>query len=534
MVISSFCLRAHNTEKVQKGLNAGQLRQMALNGELSPNDQIQKEGDTSWYAASKVKGLTFKVKNGQPSKSVHETIHDIHLELEVLKAKLSQLSPGKSSPGPAGPKGLQGEQGPAGPKGLQGERGPAGPKGEAATVSSKPSTQFTHTIENLKTQLQALRQDIEKAKTTTGSPGVPGPAGSKGLQGERGLIGPKGEPGLKGERGPIGPKGEPGLKGERGPKGEVAETNTSSTRFVHTIENLKKQIQSLHQNIEETKSGIAKPGIPGPAGPKGLQGEPGKAGSQGLRGENGTQGLIGKTGEQGEIGPQGLKGEIGPQGKQGPQGLKGDVGPQGEQGLQGLKGETGLQGEQGPQGLQGEIGLQGERGLQGAKGETGSKGEQGLSGETGAKGETGLQGTKGEIGSRGPQGPAGPQGATGPAGPKGDTRDTELDAHLAQALKNLNKGLKAIKEEIEEIRVDQTHLLKRQSAIESVAKRFSTQDPEVINHLNDKISTLNEKVDKLANNASASSGSFISDAIDPIAEYEKIIKSRISKKPSKE
>ena len=42
----------------------------------------------------------------------------------------------------------------------------------------------------------------------------------------------------------------------------------------------------------------------------------------------------------------------------------------------------------------------------------------------------------------------------------------------------------------EEIRVDQTHLLKRQSAIESVAKRFSTQDPEVINHLNDKISAV--------------------------------------------
>lgn len=59
------------------------------------------------------------------------------------------------------------------------------------------------------------------------------------------------------------------------------------------------------------------PGVPGPEGPRGLQGEPGpqgEQGPQGLQGETGPRGLQGQQGETGPQGPQGLQGEQGPQG----------------------------------------------------------------------------------------------------------------------------------------------------------------------------------------------------------------------------
>jgi Collagen triple helix repeat (20 copies) len=74
------------------------------------------------------------------------------------------------------------------------------------------------------------------------------------------------------------------------------------------------------------------------------------------------------------------------------------AGPQGPQGIQGPTGSTG---PQGPQGLQGPTGA------------TGPQGPQGLQGPTGATGSQGLQGPAGPIG---PAGPPGLQGLQGPAG----------------------------------------------------------------------------------------------------------------------
>lgn len=62
-------------------------------------------------------------------------------------------------------------------------------------------------------------------------------------------------------------------------------------------------------------------------------------GSKGDKGEKGDQGLIGPVGRRG---PKGEKGDQGPQGPQGLQGFKGDIGPQG---LPGKDGKNGVDGK---------------------------------------------------------------------------------------------------------------------------------------------------------------------------------------------
>lgn len=74
------------------------------------------------------------------------------------------------------------------------------------------------------------------------------------------------------------------------------------------------------------------------------------------------------------MGVNGAKGDKGVTGPQGPQGLKGETGSQGPQGPQGLKGDKGATGDRGPQGIQGPQGVQG---VKGDKGEQGVKGNDG-------------------------------------------------------------------------------------------------------------------------------------------------------------
>lgn len=90
-----------------------------------------------------------------------------------------------------------------------------------------------------------------------------------------------------------------------------------------------------------------------------------------------TPGPAGPKGDQGEQGPKGDTGEIGPKGEQGIQGPKGEQGPAGKDGadgaaftydmfteeqLEALRGPKGIQGEQGPKGDTGEQGPKGDKG----------------------------------------------------------------------------------------------------------------------------------------------------------------------------
>ncbi|KXJ14480.1 Acetylcholinesterase collagenic tail peptide [Exaiptasia diaphana] len=127
--------------------------------------------------------------------------------------------------------------------------------------------------------------------------------------------------------------------------------------------------------------------VPGPTGPRGMngsRGSPGPQGPIGLRGHNGTigpPGMPGNTGSKGPIGPKGLNGTRGPKGPQGPQGIKGTRGLQGARGPPGPRGHNGTTGLIGPPGSVGPTGLQGPQGLQGSPG---AKGPPGLRGKTGA------------------------------------------------------------------------------------------------------------------------------------------------------
>ena len=82
-----------------------------------------------------------------------------------------------------------------------------------------------------------------------------------------------------------------------------------------------------------------------------------------------------------------FKGDKGDTGAQGPKGDTGAQGPKGDTGAQGPKGDTGAQGPKG------------DTGAQGPKGETGAQGPKGEKGDTGAPGKDGKDGKDGGVGT---------------------------------------------------------------------------------------------------------------------------------------
>ena len=95
------------------------------------------------------------------------------------------------------------------------------------------------------------------------------------------------------------------------------------------------------------------PDFKGPKGDKGDKGDTGATGEQGPQGEKGDKGDTGATGEQGQKGDKGDKGDAG---AQGPKGDTGAQGPKGETGAQGPKGDTGAPGKDGKDGKDGGVG----------------------------------------------------------------------------------------------------------------------------------------------------------------------------------
>jgi collagen type III alpha len=117
---------------------------------------------------------------------------------------------------------------------------------------------------------------------------VPGPAGERGLPGERGADGLIGPMGPAGERGADGQKG---LDGAVGPVGE--------------------------RGADGTTGPAGPPGPPGPAGERGLDGRDGKDGKDGRDGKDGDPGPAGAIGATGEKGLDGAHGRDGIDGKDG-------------------------------------------------------------------------------------------------------------------------------------------------------------------------------------------------------------------------
>jgi hypothetical protein len=169
--------------------------------------------------------------------------------------------------------------------------------------------------------LDATQDDACRHGETALSWNQRGPAGARGVDGERGPAGARGD---VGPAGPAGPKGEAGAAG---PKGDT-----------------------------------------GPAGPKGDTGDAGAAGPTGPKGADGADGADGPKGDTGAAGPKGEKGDTGDVGPAGPKGDAGPAGPKGADGAQGAKGDTGQAGAAGP------------AGPAGPKGDTGAMGPAGPSG----------------------------------------------------------------------------------------------------------------------------------------------------------
>ena len=107
------------------------------------------------------------------------------------------------------------------------------------------------------------------------------------------------------------------------------------------------------KNDPDFKGPKGDPGEQGPKGDTGAQGPKGDTGAQGPKGDTGAQGPKGETGEQG---PKGDTGAQGPKGETGAQGPKGDTGVQGPKGDKGDKGDTGAPGKDGKDGKDGGVG----------------------------------------------------------------------------------------------------------------------------------------------------------------------------------
>ncbi|KAJ8011446.1 hypothetical protein DPEC_G00058300 [Dallia pectoralis] len=203
-----------------------------------------------------------------------------------------------------------------------------------------------------------------------GERGLPGSPGSPGM---RGLTGFRGRPGFVGHQGMKGQKGEDGEKGDQGP---VGFTGMKGSRGY--------------------KGDKGDQGLDGPQGEMGPQGETGTCPDSCLN----VQVRSGEPGVPGPAGTRGLPGVAGPPGATGPKGVTGDIGPPGVPGTEGVKGDQGVAGQCHCN--------DGKNGIDGLPGPQGPKGDHGVAGPQGVSGHDGVKGDQGDVGIDGMPGPCSP------------------------------------------------------------------------------------------------------------------------------
>jgi hypothetical protein len=230
----------------------------------------------------------------------------------------------KGDQGEIGSQGIKGEQGDIGIQGIKGQKGELGLKGEVG--NGLEITKIYNSPEEIESDNNPYRYgtfslvkignsgiiyvrndnqwikfgDAESISTLIG------PAGPKGIVGDRGNQGIKGEKGIMGQEGQVGQKGskgEQGIIGEKGSKGDIGLTGLLGP---------KGNVGDKGEIGQKGDIGIGLQGPEGPIGPKGLEGEPGlmgQRGPKGSRGQKGTPGHLGPRGMQGIPGPGGPKGD---------------------------------------------------------------------------------------------------------------------------------------------------------------------------------------------------------------------------------
>eukprot|EP00794_Sanderia_malayensis_P015932 gene15932-17533_t len=314
--------------------------------------------------------------------------------------------------GEPGTPGIPGEPGSNGPTGFDGEEGLVGDKGEKGEAGI-PGTLGVTGPKGLKGEVGDI-----------GSPGRPGSQGETGTVGDVGSPGPqgaKGAGGMKGKSGEEGNEGSPGIKGKRGPDGLPGDRGQQGIMGRPGMPGITGRIGkrgSLGRDGPKGKDG--KTGEDGDVGIPGKRGAEGSKGQRGEQGANGKKGAAGKKAVNGLQGDQGEPGISGQPGLLGPPGIKGKEGDQGEKGQRGYPGYPGVRGKPGKQGAQGETGPTGPAGLAGVDGSIGEIGDFGESGNTGKQGKSGKQGEKGDVGSIGKKGYPGDMGERGRIGRRGE------------------------------------------------------------------------------------------------------------------
>jgi hypothetical protein len=420
-----------------------------------------------------------------------------------------------------------GPQGEVGPKGDTGEQGPKGDTG------------------------------------ATGPKGDTGATGAQGPKGEKGDTGATGPQGPKGETGPRGPQGEQGIQGETGPAGPQGAKGDKGDAFTYS-DFTAAQLTALKGDKGDT----------GPQGEKGDIGATGPTGPEGPRGPQGEQGPQGQTGPQGEQGPAGPKGETGSGfkvlgyyaskaaldaakkataaagdaygvGAAQPydiyifDGITGEFINNGP--LQGAKGDTGPEGPQGPKGDPGETGPQGPAGADGAPGKDGAKGADGAAGKDGvtftpsmsddgdlswtndggkANPQTvNLKGPKGDTGARGPAGADGAKGDTGPEGADGKTPVKGTDYFTDADKKEMANAAAESVASIYDPQGKRTDIYKY---VDDAIGKIPTPDVSAQIKAHNESTTahpdirkaVNDKLDKPANNTTATIGQLLTKTAD--------------------
>ncbi len=159
-------------------------------------------------------------------------------------------------------------------------------------------------INQLRTNQQALQADDGTLKAGTVTPEALTPQAVLLLKGEKGDKGDKGDQGLQGPPGPDGPKGDVGASFT--PDAKDVEANLALYALAPKGFSVLAMDTGLLRFKLSAASGDWSPGFQFGKGDKGDQGEKGDKGDQGDQGLQGLKGDKGDKGDQGVAGTNGL------------------------------------------------------------------------------------------------------------------------------------------------------------------------------------------------------------------------------------
>ena len=94
--MAKFTIRKSGSGTELNGVRPSELMAMAKSGELSPSDELRKEGDIEWHLASTVNGLNFapseNSKSNEMIDSLQQTIDSLQSTIKDIESRLEKSS----------------------------------------------------------------------------------------------------------------------------------------------------------------------------------------------------------------------------------------------------------------------------------------------------------------------------------------------------------------------------------------------------------------------------------------------------------